>query len=229
MRLVCLPPAGGSAAFFSRWPRLLPDPFRLQAVDYPGHGRRIGEPVLRTLPGLAGAVAEALHLLPGDPWLLYGHSMGALVGFELAHTLPPEVTPGLLAVSGLVSPDVFGIRDPLHTLREEALVDRARRWSPALRQALDVPELRELLLPGLRVDLEAMEAWKWSPRPPLECPILAVAGRSDPMLTGEGMQGWQRMTLGQFRLEHIDGDHDLPSADPGRLIELILAAATRSG
>ncbi len=83
-RLVCLPHAGGSASFYRRWAQHLDCDVELQIVQYPGREERVNEPFL-TDPGklveaVTGAVLETAR--PDVETVLFGHSMGALIGYE---------------------------------------------------------------------------------------------------------------------------------------------------
>src|SRR5947209_1163476 len=118
VRLVCLPFAGGGASTFRIWPNHLPLTVEVCAVQPPGRETRFSEPAFRWLPAYVSGLADVLGQLPGLPLAVYGHSMGALVGFELARELRRRgrSQPARLIVGGRAAPDTPPRLKPLHTM-----------------------------------------------------------------------------------------------------------------
>lgn len=210
MRLFTLPYAGGGASYFRTWNDLLPPSIELNAVQLPGREGRLREPRLRSAAEVVTRLAEAIRGRLDRPFLLYGHSLGALLAFELTRFL--EAThaprPEHLFVSGRAAPDCPITAAPIHDLPDQELIETvARRYQPIPAAILGEPELLELLLPTLRADLEIVEDYRGTPEPRLAVPITAYGGKSDPLVSVEEIEGWARHTQQRFTLRLVEGGH----------------------
>src|SRR5262249_47425013 len=153
----------------------------LWAVHLPGRERRISEPLIPNIQQLASVAAEGLWHLCQGRFAFFGHSMGALVGFELSRTLRRQgrTMPVCLAVSGLGAPHLARVRPPAAHLPEDEFLRMLQRLEGSPPGVLDNPELVALLLPLLRADFSAVETYECAPDAPLSCPILAYGGTVD--------------------------------------------------
>jgi len=209
-RLLCLPPAGGSAGAYRGWQRAADDDdIEVLAVQPPGRGPRHGEPSCATIDELVDAIVGAL-----DPWLdrplaLFGHSMGALVAFELALRLEHGcgIRPALLAVAA-ASPPQADARGHAHAaLEDDDLVERLWAAGGLPEHVLAHPDLLALVLPAIRVDLGAVARYRPSGSSRVSCPILTFAAVDDPLATPAGMRGWSATTTGPAAAREFDGGH----------------------
>ncbi|MCC7383287.1 MAG: thioesterase [Deltaproteobacteria bacterium] len=210
VRLFALPYAGGGASYFRTWNDLLPPTIELNAIQLPGREGRLREPLLRSARAVAERLSEAIRGRLDRPFLLYGHSMGALLAFELERIL--EATraprPEHLFVSGRAAPDCPITAAPIHDLPDPELIETvARRYQPIPAAILSEPELLELLLPTLRADLQIVEEYRATPEPRVAVPITAYGGRSDPLVSPAECAGWARHTEDRFTLTWVDGGH----------------------
>jgi surfactin synthase thioesterase subunit len=204
-----LPHAGGSATTFGGWAAALPGPVRTLAAQYPGRGPRFGEPAATELAELVEPLAAALAPLPG-PLLLVGHSLGALVGFELAWMLQLRGrTPrGLLASAARApgAPTLFGDRPDVP--RNPELIDLLKRTGGLPAPVLASPDMLSLVLDPVRSDLELVERYRFgSVQRQLRCPIVAVGGRSDPLVPRPLLERWRDRGSGGVSVHLLDGDH----------------------
>lgn len=202
LRLVCLPYAGGGAAAFAGWPRLLGPRIDLVGVRLPGRENRFGEPPYRRLPELIGDLVEALETHRDLPVALYGHSVGALVAYELARALP---RPAHLVVAGAAAPHLPPAAAPLHREPDDRLRARLERLGGLPPDAN--PALLELMLPTIRDDLAMAETHRASVAEPLDCPLLALTGREDPSTALPEVAAWRRVTTGRFAMRSFPGGH----------------------
>jgi len=208
MRLVCLPHAGGSANAFRPLSAALGASVELLAVQYPGRHDRFAEPPLTDIHRIADDVAGDAALWADQPWALFGHSMGALVAFEVARRL--EYGPAHLFVSGHQAPDLprkRGQERPIHQLDNAGLIAELRLLNSAEVAALEHPEIQQLLLPTVRADYQAVETYKYEDAPALRMPITAYVGDADPLVDPIDAEAWRRFTTGAFRLDVFQGDH----------------------
>jgi pyochelin biosynthesis protein PchC len=207
MRLVCFPHAGGSARFFRSWAAALPPVVALLAVQYPGREDRIRESCVTRLDELAAQVTDALGTVRDRPLVLFGHSLGAAVAYEVARRLDATGPgPAALVVSGRPAP---GREHPasLHRQGEEALWQDVRRLAGTSSLVLDDPRLRGVLLPALRGDYQLSETYRPAPGPPLRCPVIACLGDRDPEVSVAEARDWGEVTTGGFSLQVFAGDH----------------------
>lgn len=211
VRLYCFPFAGGGASTYRRWGAELPPEIEVRPVQPPGREGRIGEPAFRSVEPLVEALAGTL---PGDlgegvPFAFFGHSMGALIAYELARLLRRRgrPQPARLLVSAHRAPQQPPREDPIHDLPEEEFRRRLRQLNGTPEEVLDHPELMELLGPLLRADFALNETYVEPPGEPLACPITAFGGDADPDVTVDDLRLWAERTTGPFQLHVYHGDH----------------------
>lgn len=206
--LWCLPNAGASAAAYAGWRRTAPEGLRIAPLELPGRGARGGEALLEDFDTLCDDVQRALQAQrAGEPYALFGHSMGALLAFELAHRLehagdPPRA----LFVAGSPAP---ALRDPdrfAGPFDDAALLAQMRALGGTPQILLDHPEMMALALPVLRADFRACSRYTRRERPPLTMPVHAFGGRADAAV-GESIAGWADETVGATSLTWYDGGH----------------------
>ncbi|WBB60947.1 alpha/beta fold hydrolase [Streptomyces sp. WMMC500] len=208
VRLVCLPHAGGAATTFFPLQRQLPPSVEFVAVQYPGRHDRRHERPLRDVHALADRVADVLAPLTDLPLVLFGHSMGAVVGFETAARLertganPPI---GLVA-SGRHSPATPRV-ETVHQRDDDGLIAEITTLSGTDPQILADPDMRAMILPALRADYTAVETYRYDRSFVLRCPVSVFTGTADPRVTEREASAWEPLTSGAFRIERFPGGH----------------------
>lgn len=217
-RLVCLPHAGGSASYFFPVSRQLASVADVLAVQYPGRQDRRHEPCLDSIPALADALAEELRPFGDRPLTLFGHSMGASLGFEVALRLEAAgVTVRHLFASGRRAPSTS--RDErVHLRDDDGLIADIKRLSGTDAQVLGDDEIMRMILPAIRADYRAAETYRHTPGPPLAAPITVLTGDADPHVTDEEARAWQRHTTGAFALKVFTGGHFYLNSHAGEVI-----------
>jgi acyl transferase domain-containing protein/acyl-CoA synthetase (AMP-forming)/AMP-acid ligase II/surfactin synthase thioesterase subunit len=210
LRLLCFPYAGGSAATFRRWAAALPPEVELGMVHLPGRGERGHEAPLRDFEALAAWLERELRPYLDRPFAFYGHSMGALLSFEVARRLKRNhgLEPKLLLVSGEPAPQLPRPvqSPPVHELDDASLRQELTRYGMPVELAQN-EALMDGLLPLLRADLAVCASHAYVPGAPLECPIAAFGGAQDPLGSRGEMVGWAEQTLAGFSLRMFQGDH----------------------
>lgn len=211
VRLFCIPFAGGGASAFRSWPEALPETIEVLPVQPPGREGRIRERAFTRVEPLVEALAGTLDDDPGGgrPYALFGHSMGTLIGYELARTLRRQGRPGPvhLFVSAHRAPHRPSREEPIHALPEPEFRDRLRRLNGTPEAVLEHPELMELLGPLLRADFALDESYRYREGRPLDCPITAFGGDADSDVPTEELSAWSEHTRARFRAHVYPGDH----------------------
>lgn len=208
-RVVCFPHAGGSASFFHPLARVAAPGVEVVAVQYPGRQDRLGEPCVEDLETLADHVHDALARRDdGVPTVLFGHSMGALVAFEVARRLGRAALsrPARLVVSGRRAPSVVR-EETVHLLDDDGLAAEVARLGGTDPRLLADQEIRDLVLPAVRGDYRAVETYRHEPGEPLSCPVTVLTGDTDPRVTEAEARGWEPYTRGPFALRVFPGGH----------------------
>lgn len=208
LRLVCLPHAGGTANFFHPWAERVPPGVELLAVRYPGRQDRLDEPCVDRMDTLADAVTAALEPLLDRPLALFGHSMGAAVGYEVAVRLEQRhgAPPTRVFVSGREAPHLMRVPD-LGRLGDDELIDEIRGLGDIDQGLLDDLDIRELILPSLRADYRLIGGYRPADPVKLSSPIVGYAGISDPGCAVESVRAWSELTTCGFDLRIFPGDH----------------------
>lgn len=209
IRLFCFPHAGGGASVFRTWSEGLPSTVEVCPIRLPGREGRISEPPFTRLKPLVQALAQALIRYLDKPFAFFGHSMGALVSFELARQLRRRHTlsPAHLFVSGRVAPQLPDPQPPIHALPNSKFLEELRRFNGIPEEILESPELMELMLPTLRADCAVDETYVYSIEPPLDCPISAFGGLQDSTVSRDSLAAWRNQTRLSFSMQMFPGNH----------------------
>ncbi|MEV6694613.1 alpha/beta fold hydrolase [Micromonospora sp. NPDC051196] len=208
VQLLCLPHAGGSATFFHPLARALASELDVIGVQYPGRQDRWGETPLDDLRTLADRVFEALATQPVRPLVILGHSMGAVLGFEVARRVEaarPGTLLGLIA-SGRRSPTVHRDED-VHLRDNAGLLAEVRRLSGDELEVVADEDLLRMILPPLRADFCAVETYRLRPGDRLRAPITVLTGDRDPQVTLPEARAWAGLTDGGFAVRVFPGGH----------------------
>lgn len=229
VRLFCLPHAGGSATAYHAWPAELPDDVEMAAVQLPGRTFRIKEPPFLRMDALVEALTAALEPYLDRPFVMFGHSLGALTAFETVRRLRskgwPE--PVHLIVSGRRAPQVPGRQPDLYRAPDSEFFQAMNRLFDMPAELLNDSGLMALSMPALRADFELMETWRYAPQAPLEAPITAIGGCSDPTLPFSELEAWREQTAASFESYWLPGTHFYFNERRKRLLALLVGILGR--
>jgi surfactin synthase thioesterase subunit len=209
-RLFCLPFAGGGPAAFRLWPQSLPDDVEVQAVRLPGRSPASREPMLDSAAAVVTALLPAIEALADLPYAIFGHSMGALLAFELTVALEAaaENPPQWLFVSGRAAPDEPSSGRSTHALPDDLFLeelDRSYGGIPAVVR--NEPDLLALLLPALRADVRIYETYAPLTGRRVACPVRVYGGVDDRHPRPSELEGWQRVAARDISVRTFTGDH----------------------
>jgi medium-chain acyl-[acyl-carrier-protein] hydrolase len=209
-RLWCLPFAGGGASAWNPWNARLAGVAEIAALRPPGRESRLREPPAGQWAPLVEHLLREMEPHLGRRYALAGHSLGAMLAFELARLARarglPE--PAALIVSGARAPDAPRREPDLHALPDGEFIEELdRRYQGIPPGVRSEPELLALLLPVMRADLTVFETYAHAPGAPLAIPVLAMSGESDPHVSRAEALAWGEHTTGRFEAEFFPGGH----------------------
>ena len=209
LRLICFPFAGGSASFYYAWAKKMPKHVELICIELPGRGARFHEPLIYHIDSLIPFLVEALKtVLDGHPFIAFGHSLGALIGFESLRQLESQgYKARAFIASGRRPPCAPKTERSLHEMTDEELILELERYNGTPAEVLADPEMQALVLPIVKADSHMNETYTCQPSFKLNCPIHAFSGTTDPVASPHHIKRWHEHTTAPFNYDVIEGGH----------------------
>ncbi|MEM9216284.1 MAG: alpha/beta fold hydrolase [Cyanobacteria bacterium P01_F01_bin.150] len=225
MRLFCFPFAGGGASAFRSWAAELAPMIELVCVQLPGRENRMGEAPITHLPHIIEQLKPAILPHLSVPYAFFGHSMGALIAFELVRSLrqTQHPLPLHLFISACGAPQLPRHDPPRHTLAEPALRAELHRLKGTPTQVLNNNELMELLLPTIRADFSVVDTYAYQEQPSLTVPITVFGGEDDPEVSLEELTAWKTQATSDVAAHLFSGDHFFIQKVRSIILQVILA------
>jgi len=224
LRLFCVPYAGGNATAFHRWGSHFKQD-EIFSFQLPGRAFRRKEPCIVDIPEMVEAMAAAIKPHLDVPFVFFGHSMGAILAYELARSLRGKgwPMPAGLIVSARRAPSVGGEESVAASLPDDQFWRLIGQLYGTTRALLDSPELKEMLMPTFRGDFRLLNNWSYSEAPAMSFPVLAVGGTSDPGVTQRDLLAWGDETTGVFTHHLIEGGHMFLQPKEAEVVRLVLS------
>ncbi len=225
VRLICFPYAGGGASAFTDWAELLPDNIELCIVQLPGRETRLREPLLSDMKQLADILVEELHPFMDRPFAFFGHSMGAMVCYEVARRLnnKGDALPYQLMLSARAAPQLQDLSEALRFLDNDAFIARLHDLYGAVPEAIrQSAELQQVFLPILRADVTLLETHPHDAGEPLSCPVTVMGGSNDPAISAAMLAGWQQLCSEKFSQHEFAGGHFYLHAQREKVVALVV-------
>jgi medium-chain acyl-[acyl-carrier-protein] hydrolase len=224
LRLICLPSAGGGASRYRDWPGQLPDEVEVVSVQLPGRENRFSERPVESMAQLVGPLLVGLAGYLSGPFALFGHSMGALIAFELVRRMRCSgVAPVHLFASGCRAPDVPSRSPDWHTLPDREFIATIRDLGGIPPELLAERQFLDAMLPTLRADGTLVETYLFRTQSPLSCPVTAFGGLRDKEVLPEDVRAWSRHTTGPFQVHLLRGDHFFVNSARPDLLRLLVS------
>lgn len=223
-RLFCFPFAGGGASAYYRWPRMLPEEIGVYAVRPPGRENRIMEKPFIRLSAMIEELAVILMPFLDKPFAFFGHSMGALIGYELAHYIRRNfcIGPVHLFVAAGRAPHLVNLEPPYYDLPQDRFLEKLKRYNGMPAEILQNDDLMAFILPSLRADMEMIQTYScMDTQQTLACPISAFGGTTDSMVVRDHLKEWQPYTHNAFSLQMFETGHFFSPAAEQQLLQTI--------
>ncbi len=200
----------------------MPPDVEICAVRLPGREARLAEPFCTSIASAVRTLAGEVDGCMEGGTVLFGHSLGALIAFELARERQRRGLrdPDLLIVSGCRAPQLVAEVEPMRDLSSAEFLERVRRFEGLPDAVFDHPDLLELVLPILRADISMFETYSFEPGNQLRCPIVALAGTNDEKVPVAGVDAWREHT-GHFSLHRIPGGHFFLQTAAGMVLDIV--------
>ncbi|WP_200931399.1 thioesterase II family protein [Frankia sp. R43] len=222
--VICLPHAGAGASFFWPWQHRCPD-LDLVPVQLPGREERIDEePPTDLRATVDTVVADLVRGVLGrcTQVALFGHSLGAVLAYEVARRIEARAGGRVtrLFVSGSPAPDAMRERHATG-LSDDDFLARVEEFAGFRHEAFDIPELREMLLPTIRADVELHESYVPLPGPRLRAPITCLRGHDDALVAAADTAGWWEASESGCETVELPGGHMYLADDPSALLRIM--------
>ncbi|HEY6393370.1 MAG TPA: SDR family NAD(P)-dependent oxidoreductase, partial [Bryobacteraceae bacterium] len=207
-RIFCFPYAGAGASVYRDWKAALAGAAHVVPVQLPGREERAAQPPLRNIRELAARLADAFESIDPAPFAFFGHSMGALIAFEVSRELRRRglPLPLRLILSACPAPEP-GRRGEIHRLPDDEFRDHLMREFAGPQTLAGDEALWRALLPLLRADIALMEDFAIGDEAPLSIPVAVYGGRDDATAPRERLLGWSALTSGDFAIRLFAGGH----------------------
>lgn len=208
LTLFSLPCAGASAAMYLRWRRRLPSWVWMQPIELPGRGGRLHETPEKTFDALTARLCDELEMNPSQRYALFGHSMGALLAYRVAHCLRARMRPlpVALLVSACAAPSQQDWKRYADKDSDASLIAELRKQDGTPEEVFENPELLSMTLGLLGADYRLCASFRYQELPPLSLPIHVFGGRADEIHVPR-LEAWQLESAVNFSLDWFDGGH----------------------
>jgi medium-chain acyl-[acyl-carrier-protein] hydrolase len=209
LRLFCFPFGGAGASIYRDWQHALPKSIEVCPVQPPGREDRLSEKLFTDLGPMIAELSKALEPYLDRPFAFFGHSMGALISFELARHLRRinQPMPEYLFISGRPAPQIPLTDPPTFALPDLEFVEELRQIQGTPESVLQNSELMALFMPLLRADFELCQTYRYNHEPPLNCPFFIFGGLIDSEISQESLVAWHTQTASPMQLQMFPGDH----------------------
>lgn len=209
VRLFCFPYAGGGTIIYKDWLKRFPSNIEVHMAQLPGRERRFNEQLPTSVEAITSAFRQEIKPFLHQPFIFFGHSMGALLAYELTRELIKEegVSPEILFVSAKSAPHINNSREYIHKLPSDEFWDKLIKLNGTPKEIVENDELMKLYEPTLRKDFEICDSYLFEKSVNLTCPISVFGGTDDITINKEELEAWQELSTGAFKLRMVEGDH----------------------
>tara|TARA_R110002033_G_scaffold156232_1_gene192528 strand:+ start:1827 stop:2630 length:804 start_codon:yes stop_codon:yes gene_type:complete len=223
LRLICFPYAGGGIRTYQPWANQLPDGVELVAVQPPGRGSFIGTKAYNSMAELVAALQDELQPLLDRPYVLFGHSLGSRVAFELLHQIQikQQRLPELFLASGSCSPDTVRVKAPTYHLSDDKFIAELQRMNGTPSEVLENKEFMSFLLPLLRADFQIAETYRYTGITNFPLEVHVLGGEDDVDVPVENLPLWGNFFNNNVKVHTFVGDHFFIESQQDAVVRLV--------
>ena len=208
--LICFPHAGGSKFSYNRFIGVASGGLNIIPVELPGRGARIHEKLIENAYHMVDDVFEQIEpkIALDVPYAIYGHSMGALIGYLITRRIARESMPMPIHLffSGAKPPFTLEEEPPVHLFKREELIDQLRRLGGIPDRILNNENLIRFLEPIVRADFRVIRTYQHHPEQPFNVPITVIIGTHENISRQQALL-WQKETVKKTEVKFFEGDH----------------------
>jgi medium-chain acyl-[acyl-carrier-protein] hydrolase len=229
VRVYCFPYAGAGASVFREWYRAFPTDVEVVGIQLPGRENRYSEERFNRLEPVLDTLGEVITYSADLPFVFFGHSLGALLAFELTRMLRRQKSrgPSHLIVSGRGAPQLVSSKEFIYLLDDNAFLQRMKELNGTPKELLANTEVMRFFIPLLRDDFAISETYSCIDQTPLACPLTAFGGDADVDVSEQQLAAWKHFSDGQFDYEIFPGDHFYIHENRKRLHERVASIARK--
>lgn len=217
----CFPFAG--ASYYSYRPifKSIEQSGNIRFLELPGRGNRMNEPLLYNYEEVLDDIFNQIEKDVRDPFIFFGHSMGAQLAFDTTHLLLSRfnLKPLKLVVSGRGGPSAVKMKRR-YDLPNSEFRKALKTLGGIPNEILNDPEFFSFFESILRADFQAIENYFYLKKQPLDIPILALLGDEEETTISEA-NAWKEETTGKFKLEIFKGGHFFIMEQTENILKLI--------
>lgn len=226
VKLFCIPYAGGLASAYYKWNNLLNDNIILYPIELSGHGRRISNPLYNCLDDAVEDITKFIvtHLSDGDYYMIFGHSMGSILTFEVIHKLIKQNKDGGLIhafFSGRKPPQISGGKK-IHHVDKETFIKEVLLLGGTPEEVFRDQVLCDLVMPILRADFKMLENYEYKEHEKrLFINSSILYGNNDINTPKVDMQAWSCQFSKDCDFYEFQGGHFFINESQSDIISLI--------
>lgn len=208
INLFCLPYAGASVYSYRNIKNLLAGKIGVIPIELPGRGNRISEPLLKDIHAMADDIFLQMENRLNTPYAIYGHSIGAILGYLLVKRIIHEKLPQPLHLffTGHGGPSVREKIPHIHSLPKKEFIEKLMEYEGSPREVLHDNDAMEFFEPMLRADFKAIETYAYEKGDPFDVPITVMTGTHE-KISDEEIAKWQDETLQKISTRRFPGGH----------------------
>lgn len=224
IQLFCFPYAGGSINIYKEWPKLLPASIEITPVEYPGRGHKFKEPLSGDIHGLVSSLLPEIEKKINGPFALFGHSLGAVVAFEISKALcRKNKRAECLILSGCPAPSSLKTISSIKGLSDDAFLEKISSLNGTPPELLSKEEFRRFFIPILRSDFSLLDEYAPQEDISYDIPLVLYGGENDPKVAPESIKNWSSYTKASNQFKLFPGDH-FYIKNPAKVLEHLTEA-----
>ncbi|KAI9036258.1 Acyl transferase/acyl hydrolase/lysophospholipase [Aspergillus affinis] len=206
-RVLCFHSMGVGASLFNPFLMDPPEGLDLVAVQLPGLETRADEPRAASVSEIVSNILEDMEKVVGIPHIIWGHSFGGIIAFEVLRALRRRDHPlPRLLVTGTIAPHLISTWKKRDILVESFREDIQPEYLLAVARYVENADFMRSILPLIRQDVPLLLKYHFKEEEPLDTTITGITARQDDIVYPEEVAAWKTHAKG-FNLIEVDGDH----------------------